>query len=356
MALIEELFPGAVDIVGDVHGEMDALESLLQQLGYRTNGGHAGGRRLVFVGDLVDRGPDSPAVLDRVQSLVEAGRAQCILGNHELNLLKDDRKPENAWWMAPDESARHPARSIDPAAKPGLVAFMSRMPLVLERADLRVVHACWNHKSIKKLRALSADGTSVVELNRRFIQTMHDRHRGSDLSAAYAREWQAHGDRVADHDWDPVFMPAKATMESEYQMANPVAVLTAGEEAATDRPFWAGGKWRMVDRVKWWERYDDPVPVIVGHYWRRYSDARLHLADHFGPDLFEGIGPHQWMGRRRNVYCIDFSVGARASQRANHAPPYVCKLAALRIPEWEVLHDDGEIWRIGAPGRASDNG
>ncbi|HEY9209506.1 MAG TPA: metallophosphoesterase, partial [Acidovorax sp.] len=70
MSLIQALPPGALDIVGDIHGEIDALEQLLAHLGYDAQGWHPDGRTLVFVGDFCDRGPDSPAVLARVAQLV----------------------------------------------------------------------------------------------------------------------------------------------------------------------------------------------------------------------------------------------------------------------------------------------
>ena len=62
---VAPLPPGPVDIVGDVHGELGALDALLDRLGY-VRGRHPEGRRLVFVGDLIDRGPDSAGVLERV--------------------------------------------------------------------------------------------------------------------------------------------------------------------------------------------------------------------------------------------------------------------------------------------------
>ncbi|MEU2056447.1 polynucleotide kinase-phosphatase [Streptomyces bungoensis] len=73
---------GPFDIVGDVHGCSAELESLLGKLGY-TDGVHPEGRTAVFVGDLVDRGPDSPGVLRRVMSMVKSGNALCVPGNHE---------------------------------------------------------------------------------------------------------------------------------------------------------------------------------------------------------------------------------------------------------------------------------
>ncbi|NNN36923.1 polynucleotide kinase-phosphatase [Streptomyces sp. S3(2020)] len=73
---------GPFDIVGDIHGCGSELESLLGKLGY-VDGVHPEGRSAVFVGDLVDRGPDSPGVLRRVMSMVKSGNALCVPGNHE---------------------------------------------------------------------------------------------------------------------------------------------------------------------------------------------------------------------------------------------------------------------------------
>ncbi|WP_089104194.1 polynucleotide kinase-phosphatase [Streptomyces hyaluromycini] len=73
---------GPFDIVGDIHGCASELDSLLAKLGYR-DGVHPQGRTAVFVGDLVDRGPDSPGVLRRVMSMVGSGNALCVPGNHE---------------------------------------------------------------------------------------------------------------------------------------------------------------------------------------------------------------------------------------------------------------------------------
>ncbi|MGC4983746.1 MULTISPECIES: polynucleotide kinase-phosphatase [unclassified Streptomyces] len=76
---------GPFDIVGDIHGCASELETLLGKLGY-VDGVHPEGRTAVFVGDLVDRGPDSPGVLRRVMSMVGSGNALCVPGNHENKL------------------------------------------------------------------------------------------------------------------------------------------------------------------------------------------------------------------------------------------------------------------------------
>ncbi|MFI1176182.1 polynucleotide kinase-phosphatase [Streptomyces melanogenes] len=76
---------GPFDIIGDIHGCRSELETLLAKLGY-VDGAHPEGRTAVFVGDLVDRGPDSPGVLRRVMKMVADGNALCVPGNHENKL------------------------------------------------------------------------------------------------------------------------------------------------------------------------------------------------------------------------------------------------------------------------------
>ncbi|AGL13625.1 polynucleotide kinase-phosphatase [Actinoplanes sp. N902-109] len=82
---------GPFDIIGDVHGCHAELVQLLTTLGYAVsddNAVHPEGRTAVFVGDLVDRGPDSPGVLRLVMGMVRAGTALCVPGNHEQKLAR----------------------------------------------------------------------------------------------------------------------------------------------------------------------------------------------------------------------------------------------------------------------------
>jgi polynucleotide kinase-phosphatase len=88
---------GPFDIIGDVHGCRAELETLLTRLGWAlhrnadgrpVDASHPDGRTAIFVGDLVDRGPDSPGVLRLVMGMVAAGHALCVPGNHEQKLLR----------------------------------------------------------------------------------------------------------------------------------------------------------------------------------------------------------------------------------------------------------------------------
>ena len=84
---------GPFDIIGDVHGCADELEDLLDQLGYVLGGDvaarrHPEGRRAIFLGDLVDRGPRVPDVLNIVMGMVESSAALCVPGNHDIKLMR----------------------------------------------------------------------------------------------------------------------------------------------------------------------------------------------------------------------------------------------------------------------------
>ncbi|WP_280354435.1 polynucleotide kinase-phosphatase [Nocardia otitidiscaviarum] len=102
---------GPFDVIGDVHGCRSELETLLDTLGYRlardehgrpVDARHPDGRTAVFVGDLVDRGPDTPGVLRLVMGMVAAGNALCVTGNHEFKLVRalDGRKVKIAHGLA----------------------------------------------------------------------------------------------------------------------------------------------------------------------------------------------------------------------------------------------------------------
>jgi len=83
---------GPFDIIGDIHGCCDELEQLLTQLGYQRNASGVyqppEGRKAVFVGDLVDRGPKIPQTVRIVKDMVDAGFALCVPGNHDIKFMR----------------------------------------------------------------------------------------------------------------------------------------------------------------------------------------------------------------------------------------------------------------------------
>jgi protein phosphatase len=86
---------GPFDIIGDVHGCFDELHALLTKLGYEISAGngsvqghHPEGRKAVFLGDLVDRGPKVPDVLKLVMGMTASGAALAVPGNHDSKLMR----------------------------------------------------------------------------------------------------------------------------------------------------------------------------------------------------------------------------------------------------------------------------
>src|ERR1700761_4294788 len=191
---------GPLDVVGDVHGELDALLALLAHLGYDADGAHPDGRRLVFVGDLCDRGPDSPGVTALVRRLGQSGRALATLGNHEINLLRGDRKHGNDWFWSEfgaRDAKYEPRAHLPPDQREAVIAFLRTLPLALERADLRVVHAAWDLASIAQLRAADP-ALSRVEHFRRWDADAEGLIAVRGIGAAARLEYQEYRERLVD--------------------------------------------------------------------------------------------------------------------------------------------------------------
>jgi hypothetical protein len=327
-SLVQPLFEGPLDIVADVHGEIDALDSVLDQLGYRADGSHPQRRRLVFLGDLVDRGPDSPAVLRRVGDLLRRGMAQCLLGNHELNILLERKKDDNVWFFgherSPQAGQRGPQAPADKRIRQEALDLFRQLPLALERVGLRIVHACWHPVMIELVRR----ETDVCGLYRHFKQAIKE---------ALAEQGQT----------DEVLI------ELAEQNENPVKVLTSGPEEPAPARYFLQGKWRLLQRARWWESYGDASWCVVGHYARRaLADANGLPRDHL-------IGESDLTSKRRygplagsRVLCIDYSAGYRWVERLNpsRSGPWITRLAALRWPEKTLLFDDGTTETIVQPG------
>lgn len=339
---VQELFDGPVDIVADIHGEIIALDALLERLGYTPDGRHPRGCRLVFLGDLVDRGADSPAVVERVADMVAAGRAQCVLGNHELNLLCEAPKEGNGWFWpaefdhdvangkfadsvrASDSQRRHFRRWFD------------TLPVALERSDLRVVHACWQGETIQRLRDSTAPASEAYDVfNGQVADALHRSGRYEQRTQELA-EW---GGRLVDPAATVPLLRSLAAIDTLRQSGHPLRAATSGLERPALAPFYASGKWRMNERVAWWNEYDDAPAVVFGHYWRWPLSAVEAAARSRGPDLFAGAEPFEWLGPRKNAMCIDWCVGLRWKERLTGVRRFEGKLGALRWPSREVVLD-----------------
>ncbi|MBB5939922.1 polynucleotide kinase-phosphatase [Streptomyces zagrosensis] len=145
---------GPFDIIGDIHGCRSELETLLGDLGYElrrdasgraVEAAHPQGRTAVFVGDLVDRGPDSPGVLRLVMGMVESGSALCVPGNHENKLARylAGSTVRHAHGLAETIEQLAKEDVSDPEFRPRVVAFIRSLVshYVLDEGKLVVCHA-----------------------------------------------------------------------------------------------------------------------------------------------------------------------------------------------------------------------
>ncbi|QUE77711.1 metallophosphoesterase [Stutzerimonas stutzeri] len=280
------------DLIGDVHGCAHTLTHLLDQLGYRRHAGvwtHAR-RQVIFLGDIIDRGPRIREALHLVHDMVEAGQAHCIMGNHEFNAL--------GWFTpAPPESGKAFVRDHTPRYEmllrqtfeqferyadewQAFLAWFMELPLFLENERFRVVHACWDNSVIDRLRQRLSEG----RLDADFLR-----------EAAFADAFAA---KALDRLLRGTDMPLPAGL-----------TLTSAE-----------GFTRNFFRTKFWEEnprtYGDVVFQPDG---LPEQAARLPLSESqksrlflYGPDdplLFVG---HYWRSGvptpiRHNLACLDYS-------------------------------------------------
>ncbi|GIJ59736.1 polynucleotide kinase-phosphatase [Virgisporangium aurantiacum] len=159
---------GPFDIIGDVHGCHTELVTLLRNLGYavRADGAeHPDGRTAVFVGDLVDRGPDTPGVLRLVMGMVAAGTALCVAGNHEEKLLRKLRgrtvRVSHGLAETLEQLAASPVDDLEP--------FLSNLisHYVLDGGKLVVAHAgckeAYQGRASGRVRAFCLYGDTTGE-------------------------------------------------------------------------------------------------------------------------------------------------------------------------------------------------
>lgn len=180
---------GPFDVIGDVHGCRAELETLLGELGYlidRDERGraisatHPDERIAVFVGDLVDRGPDTPGVLRLVMGMSAAGTALCVTGNHESKLVRalDGRNVRIAHGLA--QSLDQLAADDNIEFRSAAHAFLRALPsqLILDRGRLVVAHAGlpeeFHGSASSRARAFALYGAPTGEIDRHGLPVRYD--------------------------------------------------------------------------------------------------------------------------------------------------------------------------------------
>ena len=165
------------DIIADVHGQIGKLEALLKKLGYRRKDGawrHPDGRMVLFLGDLVDRGPGQVEVLTVVRDMIEAGSGRSIMGNHEWNAIGFAMEDQvNGGYLRPRTANKRKEHAAflaqvgeDSPLHNDLVAWFKTLPPFLDLGKVRLCHAWWNPEEIARVgAAMNAAGA----LDERFM-------------------------------------------------------------------------------------------------------------------------------------------------------------------------------------------
>jgi hypothetical protein len=268
-----------------------------------------------------------------------------VLGNHELNLLRNERKSGNGWYFERHSDDDRPefagVRRATQRERDSLRIFAASLPLALQRADLRITHAVWHDASLRALAG--AAPASTLDLYQYFEKRSLDGI-APEIAAAADDEKRRYGAALYDRNAAVPYLANLAEEDQQYQMGNPLRVITSGVETSTQgRSFFASGKWRMVERQPWWRDYREAVPVIVGHYWRWATPEGQARYARDSQDLFAGAAPQHWLDPGERVYCTDFSVGARYLElHDGFDPGTFTRLAAVRWPEREVVFETGE--------------
>lgn len=163
------------DIIGDIHGHAAKLEALLRELGYVECSGTwlpPQGRQAIFLGDLIDRGPAQIRVVNTVRSMIDAGHARSVMGNHEFNAIgyatpKRGRPGE----FLRRHSAKNVLQHTEFLAQVGegsdlhreMIAWFKSLPPMLDLGGIRIVHAWWHQPHVDLVARRIAAGGSMPD-------------------------------------------------------------------------------------------------------------------------------------------------------------------------------------------------
>jgi len=268
------------DIIGDVHGCAKSLEILLVKLGYENcakqglwpSYSHSS-RKAIFLGDIVDRGPRIREALHIVKNMVDAGTAECILGNHEINALGYTTKaPESSdKTYVREHNTRHNrliAETLNqfagfPEEWRMFLTWFQSLPVYRDYNDFRAVHACWDSELITEF---SQRYPGKHNIDSAFIEKSAFPHsfehkfldrltRGTDLSLPEGRKMTGHDGVVRRAFRTKFWADEPETFRDVVFQPDPLP------EDISSLPLNPEQKSSLLSYG------DEQVPVFVGHYW-----------------------------------------------------------------------------------------
>jgi hypothetical protein len=282
------------DIIGDIHGRAVKLLNLLKKLGYqRINGVYQqAGHQVIFVGDFIDRGTEEKIVLDIVRNMIENGHALAVMGNHEFNAICYHTPNGNGGYLRShnyEHTQQHQAflneYPLESTEAAEILAWFKTLPLFLEMAGFRVIHACWDEKTIAKIKPL---------LDKNFCLKPEHYHQASERGS--------------------FFYHAIETLLKGPELTLPNFSLLTDKD----------GTPRHKVRIKWWEnnlRTYKQAAVVSEQGKEKLPNSRIPTSENLisypndAPPVFFG---HYWFtGQPRvisqNIACLDYSA-ARTGQ------------------------------------------
>jgi len=272
------------DLIGDIHGHADALERLLQQLGYSRHEGvyRHPDRQAIFLGDFIDRGPQIRETLEIVRPMIDSGAALSVMGNHELNALAfhtpDPDKPGEHLRPRNAKNSHQHAETMRQVPAGELASYLDwfrTLPLWLDLDGLRVVHACWDETRMAQISGPVTDEFlhSACVVGGDLFEPVEAILKGKEVRlppGATFRDKDGHERTATRVKW---YEPPDGHTYRTYAMAS--------EPIPSDEPLPAEVHQAAVPYP------EADKPVFVGHYW--LSGSR--------PELLRG-----------NIACLDWSV------------------------------------------------
>jgi hypothetical protein len=272
------------DFIGDVHGSGEKLVGLLTLLGYRKVKGHYSNpeRQAIFVGDLIDRGPQQFEVLQIVRAMVDGGVAQVVMGNHEFNALAyatpdPDSPGEFCRKHTKKNRGQHQAflDQLSSDQREGYLRWFMAMPLWLDLGDVRVIHACW-HEPSRMLAEKLLRGDRFIGID----QIVEASRRGTELYQVV--ETLLKGPEIDLRKYNlPAFVDKDGNVRSDTRVrwwaegtlrARDLAEIPRSATDPSGAPYPEIGPEILV--------YADDLitmsggkPVIYGHYWRTWDPS-----------------------------------------------------------------------------------
>ncbi|KQW84455.1 metallophosphoesterase [Ensifer sp. Root127] len=163
----------SIDIIPDIHADIDRLTRTLVHLGYRETEqawAHPEGRIAAFLGDFIDMGTQNAAVISLVRAMEQRGHAVAILGNHELNALLYHEPGANSDGTNDGYMRAHNAKNtlqhqtfldefpLGHSQTRDVLEWFLTLPVFLDLPGLRLIHACWDSENIETIRKRNPDG------------------------------------------------------------------------------------------------------------------------------------------------------------------------------------------------------